>query len=267
MLINRNGVSLLVVLLFGVIQFDTQDANAVDVHPVDSTCADCHLAGDATTVENAYELIGGQAALCGGCHEDALAVAHPSDFSPGRPMPEEYPVDWKGDVTCSTCHEVHGSTPGLIRGEKRGRELCLSCHELSFFTQMADTGLSIQQVGHLKISSEALLVPVDDYSMHCLSCHSDGAGGFLVDVDMSGNVRHNGSARVAHPIGVDYNLAMARGIERRSQFHPPAALNSKILLPNGMVSCVSCHEGYSDKHGQLVMSNAGSKLCLECHDR
>jgi len=267
MLINRISAPLLVILVAAVMQFDTQIADAIDVHPVGASCADCHLAGDATTVDNAYELIGDQGALCSGCHEDALAVAHPSDFSPGRPMPASYPVDWKGDVTCSTCHLVHGSKRGLIRGDKYGKELCLSCHELSFFSRMADTGLSIQQVGHLKVSKEELAVPVDDYSLHCLSCHSDGAGGFLVEVDMSGNVRHNGSARVAHPIGVDYGVAMERGISRGSRFRPAAALNKKVLLPNGMVSCVSCHEGYSEKHGVLVMSNAGSKLCLECHDR
>jgi predicted CXXCH cytochrome family protein len=117
------------------------------------------------------------------------------------------------------------------------------------------------------VSKEALGVPVDDYSLHCLSCHSDGAGGFLVEVDMSGNVRHNGSTRVAHPIGVDYGVAMERGIDRGSLFRSVAALNEKVLLPNGMVSCVSCHEGYSEKHGALVISNAGSRLCLECHDR
>jgi predicted CXXCH cytochrome family protein len=267
MLINRISVALLVVLVVGVVTFDMQVADAVDVHPIGSACSDCHLAGDATTVENFYELIGDQGALCSGCHEDAMAVAHPSDFSPNRSIPVGYPVDWKGDVTCSTCHLVHGNTRGLIRGNKYGRDLCLSCHELSFFTRMADTGLSIQQVGHLKVSKEELAVPVDDYSMHCLSCHSDGAGGYLVEVDMSGNVRHNGSNRVAHPIGVQYSVALERGLEHGSKFRPAAALNKKILLPNDMVSCVSCHEGYSERHGALVMSNGGSRLCLECHDR
>ncbi len=267
MLINRLSAALLLLLVIGVVQFDNQVADAVDVHPVGSECADCHLAGDETTLENAYELIGDQGALCRGCHENALAVAHPSDFSPGRSLPKGYPVDWKGDVTCSTCHLVHSSKRGLIRGDKYGKELCLSCHDISFFSQMADTGLSIQQVGHLKTSKEALTVPVDDFSMHCLSCHSDGAGGYLVEVDMSGNVRHNGSNRVAHPIGVEYGVAMERGMDRGSTFRSPAALNKKILLPNGMISCVSCHEGYSERHGALVMSNGGSRLCLECHNR
>ena len=43
-------------------------------------------------------------------------------------------------------------------------------------------------------------------------------------------------------------------------------LSKKILLPMGLVSCVSCHEGYSQNHGKLVISNAGSALCFACHD-
>lgn len=266
MLIRRIKGLLAIVTLVGLAQFDVKIVDAADTHPLGAECADCHLAGNATTAENAHELLRDQESLCSGCHQDALTVAHPSGFAPGRAISQEYPLDWKGDITCSTCHLVHGGNRGLIRGKKYGRELCLSCHELSFFTRMADTGLSIQQVGHLKTTPDGLTVPIDDYSMHCLSCHSDGAGGFLVEVDMSGNVRHGGS-RVAHPVGVEYNVALLRGNERKSRFNAAAGLDKKVLLPNGMVSCVSCHQGYSDQHGELVMSNAGSRLCLECHNR
>lgn len=266
MLINRLCAGFSLMLLLGALLGYTGQTMAAVFHPAGAVCTDCHLAGEETTTANAHELIRDQESICGDCHAAALTVAHPSGFAPGRTIPSEYPLDWKGDITCSTCHRVHGDTPGLIRGDKYGKDLCLSCHELSFFSRMADTGLSIQQVGHLKASSDQLAVPMDDYSMHCLGCHSDGAGGFLVEVDASGNVRHNGS-RVAHPVGVDYNDALIRGLDRRNHFHPAASLNEKILLPNGMVSCVSCHEGYSEQHGELVMSNAGSGLCLECHNR
>lgn len=230
-------------------------------HLAGMACAECHLAGEETTTDNAGQLLRSQEALCKQCHPGALTVAHPTGFKARRPLPVQYPLDWKGDVTCSTCHEVHGTQPGRLRGGKRYKEFCLSCHEQAFFRRMPDEGLSIQHGGHIAGLPQQLAVPIDQYSLHCLSCHGDKARGVPVNVDERGIVRH-GSGSANHPIGVMYDE-----IARDGSFHPAAMLRREIMLPDGMVSCVSCHVGYAEKHGALVISNYGSALCLSCHDK
>jgi predicted CXXCH cytochrome family protein len=64
-----------------------------------------------------------------------------------------------------------------------------------------------------------------------------------------------------HPIARNYTNA-----SRFGGFRPQAMLSKHILLPNGQISCVSCHLGYSKDHGKLVISNQRSALCMECHD-
>ncbi len=49
-------------------------------------------------------------------------------------------------------------------------------------------------------------------------------------------------------------------------FKPRSMLPTAIWLPNGKLSCVSCHEPYKKQHGQLVVTNSGSVLCAQCHD-
>ena len=233
------------------------------VHPLDSACESCHLAGANTTPSNASVLIANQEQLCSQCHSDALQMSHPSGFTPphGQKIPAGYPLDWKGDLTCSTCHDVHSDLPGKLRGAADGRDFCIACHEQSFFDKMRDGGASIMQSGHLGAVNARNWQTLDQYSIQCLECHSDNG-----DVDDSAPivfasyqiVRHGS---VNHPIGRSYAAA-----ERHGGYKPMAFLSKKIRLPNGMVSCISCHEGYSKTHGKAVMSNTGSKLCFECHD-
>jgi predicted CXXCH cytochrome family protein len=49
-------------------------------------------------------------------------------------------------------------------------------------------------------------------------------------------------------------------------YRPVSAIPASIRLPDGVVSCVSCHESYSERHGALVMANDRSQICYGCHD-
>lgn len=224
-----------------------------------SNCATCHLAGNRVTAENASTLVASQEALCAKCHLKAIQVSHPSGFAPKSKPPAAYPLDWKGDLTCSTCHDIHGSEPGIIRGAQRGKELCLSCHDANFFEKMLDKGVSTL-AGHLGNGSFNVTL-LDAYTAECMGCHDNNVNEKIsTAVDKNGVVRHAGGSNI-HPIGANYKKSATYG-----GYRPMQMLSKKILLPNGNLSCVSCHEGYAKEHGKLVISAAGSKLCYECHD-
>lgn len=228
-------------------------------HPVDLQCAYCHLGGSEVKPEQAGLLVASQEALCGKCHPGALQVSHPSGIKPKGALPAAYPADWKGDMTCSTCHTVHAAGRGKLRGKLRGREFCMACHDKAFFDSLRDGGVSMLLSGHLETGIKVESGGLDKYTLQCLGCHS--SSGDVDPVGISDGVLRHMSSSVNHPIGVVY-----ASYERSGSFRPQPRLMKKILLPSGKVSCVSCHDGYGKPHGKLVMSNQGSALCLECHD-
>lgn len=229
-------------------------------HPPDTACGVCHLAGEGVTEPTASVLVATQERLCVACHKGAVADSHPSGFPPGRALPAGLPLDWKGDLTCSTCHEVHGDGPGRLRGGIRGREFCLRCHEQTFFDSMSDRGLSLADSGHAAAWGDVNALGLDPYSVQCMTCHgAEGDQG--VPLDAYGVVRH-ASGSVNHPVGVAYTVP-----NRYGHYRPESTLPAEVLLPGGKVGCVSCHKGYAGEHGGLVMSNEGSRLCLACHDQ
>ena len=245
-------------LLIGLAAYHVE---ALGPAPHDSPCGNCHLAGESVTADNAHQLLGTQERLCGDCHADALRLSHASGFNPGRPLPAAYPVDWKGDVTCSTCHDVHNDRPGLLRGEARGREFCLACHGEGFFLAMVDGGRSLTESGHLAARRDEFGFDLDPATLRCLDCHSDKAdAGPAVDFAPGGVLRHADHG-INHPIGVPYARAISYG-----GYRPVAQLSPDIQLPQGRIGCISCHRGYTREHGALVIANRGSRLCFECHD-
>lgn len=229
-------------------------------HLEKADCAGCHLAGNNVNAQQAGMLIASQEVLCSKCHPAAIKVSHPSGFQPKVKPADIYPLDWKGDLTCSTCHDVHGSGHGLMRGAKRGKDLCFACHESDFFRKMRDGGASLM-VGHLSGGIDSEAPTLDVYSRQCMECHGNSGDPRLATmVDRNGVVRH-ASRSVNHPVGADYQKAAAFG-----GYRPRKVVERKLLLPNGLVSCVSCHAGYQKEHGKLVVTKADSKLCYECHD-
>ena len=233
------------------------------IHPFNEACVSCHVAGNATTAKNARILKANQEQLCGKCHDNALKMSHPSGFipKPGTMIPAIYPLDWRGGLTCSTCHMVHGDMPGKLRGTTQGRDFCLACHDSEFFKKMIDGGESLTSSGHLGILPTKTWKSLDPYSVQCMECHAERG-----DVSVDGNadsdkvliVRH---ANDNHPVGRSYAEAATHG-----GYKPVFKLSRKIQLPNGVISCISCHEGFTKNHGKLISITSYSTLCYECHD-
>lgn len=233
-------------------------------HPAGQPCAGCHLPGEAVTAESASLLVASQEKLCAGCHPKAVQVSHPSGVRPSGPVPAQYPLDWKGDMTCSTCHEVHGSTPGLMRGGLRGKQFCQACHAPAFFDRMRDQGVSMVGSGHLArgIKGDLQSLDIDAYTLQCMGCHATygdpQAGG--LSIDRAQILRHSSGA-ANHPIGRRYAESIPKG-----RYKPEAWVTRNLLLPDGRLSCVTCHKGYAKEHGKLRVGKQGSALCFECHD-
>ena len=225
-----------------------------------SDCAQCHLPGKNVTPQQASMLTASQEVLCGKCHPASIQVSHPSGFQPTTTPPQMYPLDWKGDLTCSTCHDIHSSGIGLMRGTKLGKELCLACHAAAFFNKMRDGGASLM-AGHLASGIDSNAPTLDSYSQKCMECHGQSVTPKLATrVDRNGVVRH-ASQLGNHQIGTSYQDAASFGGYRARR-----TVERKLLLPEGKLSCVSCHSGYQKEHGKLVVTNARSALCYECHD-
>ncbi|MDH5181100.1 MAG: cytochrome c3 family protein [Gammaproteobacteria bacterium] len=190
-------------------------------------CISCHLAGAGVDKANAHQLTTSQEVLCGQCHRGALELSHPSGFAPNGSVSEAYPLDWKGDMTCSTCHDIHQGKPGLIRGTLSGKAFCLSCHDQKFFDQMADSGGSIQRRGHLSVAANPVMRDLDTFSIQCLECHMASGDAPKVNINERGVLRHAGGS-VNHPVGVNYARAEQNGVYR-----PTSQLRAGIKLPQG----------------------------------
>lgn len=227
-------------------------------HPESMPCNNCHLVKGEINKKNANILISTQEILCKSCHENAITASHPSGIKPSHVPPKEFPLDWKGDLTCSTCHSIHSRKKGLPRVDKFGKALCMSCHDKQFFKNMKDGGISILLSGHVD-ARESLSGDIDSFSIQCLVCHESQTDSLRVKV--SANVMRHGENKFVHPVGMQYEKSTSFGGYRSAM-----SLPSKIQLPDGKVSCISCHESYSETHGQLVMDNAGEALCFSCHD-
>ncbi|WP_207062944.1 cytochrome c3 family protein [Motiliproteus sp. SC1-56] len=220
-------------------------------------CGSCHLAGQQVRAGNAELLRGTEEQLCIGCHQGALTASHPSGVQPSMEVPSAFPLDWKGDLTCSTCHQVHNARHGRLRSTKRGEPFCTACHASTFFDHMADGGGSVIISGHLAATLEPDQLGLDPFSIQCMGCHGDKSEDPRQRVSVGANrVARHGATN--HPVGVAYP-------EGAADYQPVAELTADIELPQGMVSCVSCHRGYSSDHGAVSTPMRGSQLCFQCH--
>lgn len=245
-------------LLGGAAIWFSADAIFTRDHLAGADCETCHLARGAITTANAFKLLSTQEALCSECHEDSVQVSHPSGIHVSRDLPDGFPLDWKSDLTCSTCHAVHGHDPGLLRTTARGPEMCLQCHDERFFDLMRDGGESLMLSGHIDgRGMEDFQSDLDRFSLQCLQCH---VSQFTSDsFRLTRTILRHGDNRMNHPIGSSY-----RHYEDYGGYRKMSTLMPDIVLPQGRVACVSCHRGYSDSHGELIV--ARGKLCYECHD-
>ncbi|MDD2541453.1 MAG: cytochrome c3 family protein [Desulfuromonadaceae bacterium] len=107
---------------------------------------------------------------------------------------------------------------------------------------------------------------VDYLSKSCLGCHDgDISRDVIVNYRNSpGNKTSHYNVSKEHPIGMNYTAYSARD---PLSYKPANPINSKMIFVNGRVGCLTCHDPLNPKKDHLVMSNFGSALCLNCHNK
>ena len=215
-------------------------------------------------------------AQCAKCHIPEKVLSHPVGVQPSMAVPAALPLD-QGAVNCTTCHQDNFAAHALatadrpmLRVDATGMAFCNQCHaggDLSSHGQhphamaQAHLGWISNPVAGLALAPPRRSSAVVDGVNTCLSCHdgtiaSDKFGGLS---DGGVTAKQSGS----HSVGVDYQAAWVRG--ENAKLQPLGAVDHRVLLANGQVTCLSCHSLYSRGAGLLVIPNDNSALCSTCH--
>ncbi|WP_456421339.1 cytochrome c3 family protein [Lutibacter sp.] len=165
---------------------------------------------------------------------------------------------------CVVCHTPHNAVTGLTAP--------LWNHEVTTTTFTLYTNT-------VSPSFDATASQPDGTSKLCLSCHDgtvamDNFGGQTGGTDfMSGSDKLGTDLSNDHPISFTYDAALAT---TDGGLFDPTTTNSGIgstitadLLLANKLQCSSCHDVHngSGVAKLLVKSNAGSALCLTCHNK
>ncbi|MBN2563578.1 MAG: hypothetical protein JXQ75_21880 [Phycisphaerae bacterium] len=202
---------------------------------------------------------------------------HPVGVAPssGIRIPEGWPLDSSGLITCRTCHyelpSSSGGTNAFLRDFDRETgasiDFCAKCHaEADYRTAASAHWIAVQvaHVGSNRGRSDRSGRSLDEGSLRCLACH-DGvnASEAKYRTQWDRGVGSLGDRLRNHPVGVCYPSPSARGHD--VSLRPAVLLPEEIQLPGGMVGCVSCHDLYSAGRSRLAVPIEGSRLCFTCH--
>ena len=240
-------------------------------HLYQTVCDKCQLGEPVKGGEGRNIFFKDISRLCLECHAGIrLSMSHPINMTPGFDTPRDMPLDWKGEMTCTTCHFAHidpenqaDANPYYLRRNSRGKAFCLECHQhdqgpgISIGHEMA-----LEYAHQGKESEETRSkFSLDRDSINCLGCH-DGS----LAVDSGGNIaggvwRHGGpDIGNSHPVGSLYSEAA-----RKIRLRPAEMLPDTVQLPDGKLGCLSCHNMYARNKYLLAIENVRSRLCLTCH--
>lgn len=166
---------------------------------------------------------------------------------------------WAASEICLPCHTPHvdAATPGAP----------LWNHELTTETFTAYTSGTM--------NADMTGWAIDGASKICLSCHDgvtalDNFGGKTTGV-ITMTTEYPGSAAIVgtvltndHPVSITYDQTL---IDADGGLQPLGTASA--YLDGGKVQCSSCHDVHNTAGiaGMLRESNAGSAICIKCHNK
>ena len=200
---------------------------------------------------------------------------HPVDVVPSSAVtvPLGWPLSKGGAITCLTCHKAipTDQDPQLRDPDYRPdvpTAFCVNCHEPGDLSSGHNdhwrAGFSAHVQPH-KTQNARNSGSIDAQTRACMSCH-DGASASESNNPTPETMGRSyaGDRRRDHPVGMDYRPE--KFVDGDVPLRPRATLPAEVQLPEGKVSCVSCHNIYADTDYMLTVPVRGSKLCLTCHD-
>ncbi len=202
---------------------------------------------------------------------------HPVGVVPsaGVRVPTDWPLDSMGAITCFTCHteipaEPTGANPklrGVNTAAEPGTAFCGTCHE---FDQRDAKSIHWLALGTAHVQSDRGATRVNTETLgaqtrRCLSCHDGAMASESGNATPWNHFRGGmGDEGRNHPVGIRYERS--NRLRRASPLRPASLLPEEVRLPDGKVSCVSCHNLYAGSPYLLAVPTRGSQLCLTCHD-
>jgi predicted CXXCH cytochrome family protein len=165
---------------------------------------------------------------------------------------------WGSDQACVFCHTPHNAKTGVQGAPLWNHEVTTA----TFTTYSSDT-------------LQATVATPDGSSKLCLSCHDgtvavDSFGTRTGANTMTGNAMVGTDLSNDHPISFTYDAALATADGGLTSPFSTQWVDTGKTLPlyNGKMQCASCHNVHNDQYGNFLrMGNAGSALCLKCHQK
>ena len=177
---------------------------------------------------------------------------------------------WSGGRICVACHAPHNTNTSVT-------DAALWSHALSTATYTLYSSATMN----------AAMGQPSGLSKLCLSCHDgtvavDSFGGRTGTTLLTGGDSVGTALNNDHPIGLTYNTALASA---DGSLHDPSTKSVTIgsggqtktgtiaatMLYNGKLECSSCHDvhnTFTAGSGNLLkISDAGSAMCLACHNK
>ena len=166
-------------------------------------------------------------AQCLSCHPMALPT-HP--LASGVNVPPSWPVGPGGQMICQTCHDCNGTT---CYPRQPSPQLCKTCHNCARGMACLINSAHIGNAGNI-------LAITDE----CLQCHNSQPSALQ-------------TSQADHPENITYN----------PQAGYKHVTDPRVVLVNGKITCITCHDPYQITPSRLVMPNNESQLCLTCHEK
>lgn len=165
-------------------------------------------------------------AQCLSCHPMALPT-HP--LATGATIPLNWPTGPQGEMICQTCHDCNGTT---CYPRQPTPQLCKSCHDCA--RGMACL-INSAHIGNAK--------NIQSITDNCLQCHNNQPPALQ-------------TTEADHPVNITYT----------QQTGYKQVTDPRIVLVNGKITCITCHDPYKTEPKRLVLPSQ-NQLCLSCHSK
>lgn len=189
----------------------------------------------------------------------------------------------QADTILNSKHDLSAAGPGTIKATTE-REVCDFCHtphraiadQTPLWSHLLSTATYIP---YSSSTTKATIGQPTGASKLCLSCHDGTVALGMVKnrpqaIEMRDQVTTlpTGATNLRtdlsddHPISFVYDSAL---FSANGELKDPGTLTGKVRLDSSQqVQCTSCHDPHNNQYGKfLTVDNAGSALCVACHNK